>query len=180
MTKQTQRLYLMLVIGILIGVSLVMLVKAPKTPESKTNSTSPGATSTDDVLLRSEDLKREVLTSALPSLSQIPNNVRVGLTVEDQVAGKSVTVSSLDIIGSQWVAVYDDKDGRPGWILGATRVHEGDKTAVVELLRPEGTLSGHTYYTAILNDDGDGEFNRLTDLPPLSPDKIVIVKFKIW
>lgn len=179
MTKQTQRLYLMLVIGILIGVSLVMLMKAPKTPEPKINSTPSGATSTEDIILRSEDLKREVLTAALPALSQIPNNVRVGLTVEDQVSGKTVTVSALDVIGSQWVAVYDDKDGRPGWILGATRVHEGDKTAVVELLRPEGTLSGHTYYAALLNDDGDAEFNRLTDLPPLSPDKIVIVKFKI-
>lgn len=179
MTKQTQRLYLMFAIGILIGISLVMVLKAPKIQEISINSTPSGATSTDDVVIRSEDLKREVLTSALPPFSQIPNNARVGLTVEDQAPGKTVTVNSLDVIGSQWVAVYDDNDGRPGWILGATRVHEGNKTAVIELLRPEGTLSGHTYYVAILNDDGDNEFNRLTDLPPLSPDKIIIVKFKI-
>lgn len=179
MTKQTQRLYLMLVIGILIGISLVMVVRAPKAAPVKISSTPSGATSTEDLLLRSEELRKEILTSALPPLSQIPNNIRVGLTVENQSAGKTVTIGSLDVVGTEWVAVYDDKDGRPGWILGAAHVREGDKTAVVELLRPEGTLSGQTYYAAILNDDGDSEFNRLTDLPPLSPDKIVIVKFKV-
>lgn len=179
MTKQTQRLYLVLVIGILIGISLVMVKRTPsKAPEVKINSTPSGATSTDEIMLRSEELKKEITTSVLPALPQIPNNIRVGLTVEDQTAGRTVTVGSLDVVGSQWVAVYDDKGGRPGWILGAARVHEGDKTAVVELLRPEGTLSGQMYYVAMLNDNGDGEFNRLTDLPPLSQDKIIIVKFK--
>ena len=178
MTKQTQRLYLMLVVGILIGVSLVMVTRT-SAPEITTSSTLSGATSTDDILLRSEALKQEVITSALPPLAQIPNNLRVGLTVEDQSAGRTVTINSLDVVGSQWIAIYDDKDGRPGWILGAARVREGEKTSVVELLRPEGTISGHAYYAAILNDDGDDEFNRLTDLPPLSPEKIVIVKFKV-
>lgn len=179
MTKQTQRLYLMLVVGILIGISLVMFSKTGgQAPATKVNSTFSGATSTDDLLVRSEELKKEVLTSALPSLPQIPNNLRVGLSVEDQAAGKTVTINNVEVTGTQWVAVYDDKDGRPGWILGAAHVHEGDKTAVVELLRPEGTVSGGTYYAALLNDDGDSEFNRLSDLPPLSPDKIVIVRFK--
>lgn len=182
MTKQTQRLYLMLVIGVLIGISLVMITRTPgsdNVQEEKVNTTPSGATSTDEVSISSDALKNQIITSALPPLPQIPNNLRVGLKVEDQAPGKTVTVNSVDVTGSQWIAIYDDKDGRPGWILGAAHVREGDKTAVVELLRPEGTVSGQTYYAAILNDDGDGEFNRLTDLPPLSPDKIIIVRFKV-
>ncbi|MDO8520899.1 MAG: hypothetical protein Q7S52_02175, partial [bacterium] len=125
--------------------------------------------------------------SATPSLSgssgfplppSIPNNTRVGLSVSDQSAGKTVTVEGLAVSGTKWVAIYDDNGGRPGWILGARRVHEGDMTATIELLRPEGVVVGGVYYAAILNDDGDDTFNRLTDLPPLSPDKVTIVRWR--
>ena len=170
----------MLVIGIFIGIALIMVFRTPHDSDREGvawNRTPSGATSSD-ILLSATTSRTETLSSALPELPRIPDNVRVGLSVLDQPAGKTVSVSSLEISGTQWVAIYDDKDGRPGWILGAARVHEGDKTTAVELLRPEGMISGNIYYAAILNDDGDSEFNRLTDLPPFSPDKIIIVRFK--
>jgi hypothetical protein len=59
--------------------------------------------------------------------------------------------------------------------MGAKRVRAGDTSAKIDLLRP--TVQGQKYYVGILNDDGSEDFNRQTDLPPLSPDKVVIVYF---
>jgi hypothetical protein len=97
--------------------------------------------------------------------------------VLDQPQGDSVAVSGLAIVVTKWIAIYDEQDGKPGWILGAARVHEGDTTATVDLLRAD--VAERTYYAAILNDDGDSVFNRLTDLPPLSPEKVTVVRFEV-
>jgi hypothetical protein len=113
--------------------------------------------------------------SLLPLAPSIPRGTRLGLNVQDQLAGNSVTVDSLDIKDSNWIAVYDDRDGQPGYIMGAKRVRAGDTSAKIDLLRP--TVQGQKYYVGILNDDGSEDFNRQTDLPPLSPDKVVIVYF---
>lgn len=164
----------MLIIGVLIGFAFVLLW-SPKATETGENE---GATTTDvEMVTRGKPLP-ELFTGAQTLPPQIPANTRVGLTVLDQPRGTSVFVSGLQVIDTRWVAVYDDREGKPGWILGAARVRQGDAVAVVPLLRPEGTLTGATYYAAILNDDGDDEFNRLLDLPPLTPDKVTIVSFK--
>lgn len=177
MSKSTRELVLMLVIGILIGWSLVMTWNArdgfwggadSSTP-SETVATGLPATTTNESIASGGEF---------PLPPSIPSNTRVGLTVLDQPAGKTVTVSGLEIpAGTKWVAIYDDKNGRPGWILGAARAHAGNTSAVVELLRAEGTISGQTYYAALHNDDGDDTFNRLTDLPPLTPEKVIVVRF---
>jgi hypothetical protein len=179
MKKRTRDLVLMLLIGVLFGASIATLWRSrgeslemgdnASTPDTVVSKNGiPGATSTASLSP----------TSVFPLPPSIPANTRVGLSVSNQPAGKMVTVSNLSVQGTKWVAIYDERDGRPGWILGATRVHEGDTDTIVNLLRPEGTVKGNTYFAAILNDDGDGEFNRLTDLPPLSPDKITIVYWR--
>lgn len=169
------RLFLVLFIGVLLGAGVVFLFssRAPSTARGDLPAAAPN-TSIADVAARPS---AEFSGARLPASPAIPKNVRIGLSVADQPAGKTVAVSGLEIKEKQWVAIYDDRDGRPGWILGATRVHTGDTDAIVEVLRPGGTLSGMTYYAALLNDDGDDEFNRLTDLPPLSPERVVIVSF---
>ncbi|MDO8520568.1 MAG: hypothetical protein Q7S52_00450 [bacterium] len=179
MGKNTRELFLMLTIGILIGVSAVMVWTRggwPKdggddasTAEQMVTNTSNGSSA--------QSISASPLDFPLPP--SIPDNTRIGLSVADQPAGKMVTVSSIEVVGTKWIAIYDDNDGKPGWILGARRVHEGDTTATVELLRQEGAVAGGTYYAAILNDDGDDAFNRLTDLPPLSPDKVTIVRWMV-
>jgi len=180
MQKQTQNLVLMLVIGVLMGTSAVMLwnSRGDEREDVGSDSSTPPGGSAENTLLSvgtPPSIASPLLSFPLPP--SVPANTRVGLSVLDQSAGKMVVVSDLSVVGKKWVAVYDDHEGKPGWILGASRVHEGDKETSVELIRPEGTIPGAIYYAAILNDDGDGEFNRLTDLPPLSPDKVTIVKF---
>ena len=177
MAKQSQQLVLMLVIGILIGTAAVMAWKtrtAGTLDEVTVNTTDNGAqTASDTIAMTGETIGRT--EPALPLAPSIPKGTRIGLNMEDQLAGNSVTVNSLDIKSSNWVAVYDDREGQPGWIIGATRVRAGDTTAKIDLLR--STVQGQKYYVGILGDDGSEAFSRQTDLPPLSPDKVVIVSF---
>lgn len=174
MAKQSQKLLLMLVIGVLIGTTGVMAWKTRTVGEGEEvlNSTDNNASTTIDGLS-----KRDSLTHALslPLAPSIPKGSRIGLSVEDQIAGNLISISGLELKENHWVAIYDQREGQLGWIMGATRVRAGDTSAVIELLRP--TISGETYYAGILSDDGDEVFNRQTDLPPLSSDKMTIVSF---
>lgn len=176
---------LMLIIGVLIGTTAVMVWKLDNAPttESNADSTSQSTPNGESDANETGDAIRATTTgsvlsqaSAWPLPPEIPTNTRVGLTVLDQPAGTAVNVSGLTIVGKKWIGVYDDRSGAPGWIMGATRVHEGDAVGKVELLR--AMVAGGTYYAVILNDDGDETFNRLSDLPPLTPDRVTIVRFK--
>lgn len=176
---------LMLIIGVLIGTTAVMVWKLDSTPQKE--SADAVAHSTESATNNTEEKTGEAIratttgavlsqASAWPLPPEIPANTRVGLSVLDQPAGNTVDVSGLSITGKKWIGVYDDRSGAPGWIMGAVRVHEGDTLARVELLR--GTTQAGTYYAVILNDDGDETFNRLSDLPPLTPERVTIVRFK--
>mgnify|MGYP001601830317 FL=1 len=179
MQQQRRNLVLMLVIGILIGTSAIMVwnLRSSEKRMQYDSSTPIGEKAVGVITDVTPALLIAPSSPSFPLPPSIPLNTRVGLSVPDQPAGKTIAVQDLSITGTKWVAIYDDRDGKPGRILGATRVHDGNEDATVDLLRPEGTISGGTYYAAILNDDGDEEFNRLTDLPPLSPDKVTIVRF---
>lgn len=176
MAKQSQQLVLMLIIGILIGTAGVMAWKTRTVGEGDDISmatTNSGAQNASDTLaLSGESLSH---APSLPLAPAIPKGTRLGINVQDQLAGVVVTVEGLNISATQWLAVYEERDGQPGNIIGAVRAHAGDSEAKVELLRP--TVQGQKYFVGILNDDGSETFNRQTDLPPLSPDKVVIVSF---
>ncbi len=175
MQKQTQQLVLMLIIGVLVGTTGVMAWKTRHAGEGEesVNSTPTGATTSEANFNATTTVVGQALGLTLPP--QIPANTRVGLTVADQPTGQTLAVSGLTVTENHWVAVYEEKEGRPGWILGAGRVHAGDTSTQIELLRP--MVAGAKYYAAILNDDGDDSFNRLTDLPPLSPERVIVVSF---
>ncbi len=178
MTKQTQQLVLMLVIGVLIGISGYMVMKSNSaSTNASVSTTDSGATTSLETLVKGTN-SGETLTSGpqLPATASIPQNTRIGITVPDQKAGSEVRVSNLETSdATNWVVVYDNRGNAPSWIMGAKRIRKGDNSAVVELLRP--TTSGEKYYVAILQDDGNDTFDRRTDLPSLSPEKITIVYF---
>lgn len=170
-------------IGVLIGTTAVMVWRTHETSipnsadvstEKNLETTPTGATVAQDITAAPSDVLMQSTT--WPLAPEIPANMRVGLAVPDQSVGKSIAVSGLALTETHWLGIYDDRDGHPGWIMGAARLHQGDTLATVDLLRT--TESGTKYYAVILNDDGDDTFNRLSDLPPFSPDKVVIVSFK--
>jgi hypothetical protein len=178
MTKHTQQLVLMLIVGALIGFAIVKVFSATSFHSEDVDDSTPigaNAPTSEELMKKSESLSP---ARSFPLPPSVPNNTRIGLSVLDQAASTRVSVAIVAVESSSWVAVYDQVNGVPGSILGASKVKQGETSAVIDLLRPEGTLPGATYYVAILPDNGDGEFNRLTDLPPFVPEKLSIVTFK--
>ena len=94
-------------------------------------------------------------TNAKPSAS-VPTTQAIGDAVEvaNQPAGMAVSVSSVTLGDTGWVAVR----GSDGRILGAGRFDAGtSKNVVVDLLR--GTISGQRYQVLLYVDDGDKQFD---------------------
>lgn len=99
------------------------------------------------------------------SLAQISAIVTAGLSTvaaDDQPAGKTVSVA-VKLEKEGWVAVHEDKDGKPGKILGAQLFTAGTHFGKVELLRE--TLRGGKYYAMLHADDGDRKFDAVKDTP---------------
>lgn len=95
------------------------------------------------------------------------------IAVGDQAGGKTVTITSVSLPSSGWVAVHEDATGRPGKILGAQRFSKGTHAkGVVELLR--ATENGKTYYAMLHDDDGDRTFD-----PKKDTGTAVMTKFNV-
>lgn len=173
MQKHTQQLVLMLVIGVLIGYSFTAYRNRQQSSDVRT-TTETNATNTDAVLgaVTEQSSIKSALDFPLPP--SVPANTRVGLTVDDQPSGKTVAVSGLSLQAKSWIAIYDGHNNVPGNILGAVRVAPTENHATVELLRPEGTTKGETYFAAILSDSGDDVFDRTSDTPAQGGTAVIV------
>ena len=99
------------------------------------------------------------------------------LDIADQPAGSLVTVALTTLNEQGWVAIHEDVNGEPGWILGATLAFAGERSNLaVELLR--ATEEGKTYYAMLHTDDGDKAFDLNKDFPIKdSSGNVVMMKF---
>ncbi len=100
------------------------------------------------------------------------------IVVSDQAAGDAVSLASVTLEASGWVAVREDRDGEPWNILGAKWFSSGTTlNEQVNLLR--ATTPGGVYYVEFRSDDGDRDFDIKKDLPFLdSEGKILRVSFE--
>lgn len=89
----------------------------------------------------------------------------------NQVAGDTVTLSSMSLTRASWVAVRDDKS-----ILGAAWFPSNATTGTVELQR--ATESGKSYNVVIYVDDGDKKFDMHADQLVTADGGPVGVSFK--
>ena len=80
------------------------------------------------------------------------------VTISNQPAGRSVTISDMTIARKSWVAVKDTS----GSILGAALFAAGTTSGTVPLLR--ATRAGERYEALIYVDNGDKMFNLRKDL----------------
>ena len=96
---------------------------------------------------------------------------------ENQPPGSKVKLGSLSLEKTGWAVVHEDRDGKPGNILGAQRFAAGTyTTGEVDLLRK--TTEGKAYYAMLHADDGDGKFDHKKDLPLLDASgSPLMVKF---
>ncbi|PIR82220.1 hypothetical protein COU20_03625 [Candidatus Kaiserbacteria bacterium CG10_big_fil_rev_8_21_14_0_10_59_10] len=87
------------------------------------------------------------------------------IAVSDQLAGRSVTVQSVTLTETGWIAVRERAvEGRPGNVLGAARRDAGVYEEVsVTLLR--ATEAGGSYEVVVYRDDGDRVFDMKKDTP---------------
>jgi hypothetical protein len=90
------------------------------------------------------------------------------LTVGDQSAGPSVTISRLNIARPTWVVVYVSREGKPGNALGARLFFAGDKLGKIGLLR--NTEPGQSYFVGLSVDNGDRAFSLSKDKPLADAD----------
>ena len=96
------------------------------------------------------------------------------IAVNDQLPGMTVDLSLVTLAQDGWVVVHEDRDGKPGSILGARRFSAGEnQSGTVELLRV--TQEGKVYYAMLHADDGDRQFDHTKDLPLRDPQGNVIV-----
>ncbi|MCE9643757.1 hypothetical protein K8Q93_00700 [Candidatus Parcubacteria bacterium] len=79
------------------------------------------------------------------------------IVVNDQPAGPIVEVTMLTLSQPGWVAVYEDRDGTPGNVLGAARFEEGMHLGEISLLR--STEANHPYYVILHGDTASRDFD---------------------
>lgn len=154
-----QKIILGAVFGILIGFGGAWAYFSNKIPSfggNKDDITEDVATTTDETLVDDDASS----TGKMPSsYSDFPER----LSVKSQAGGSSVTIDKavFDTLG--WVVVYEDVDGEPGNILGASLFRkEMGQSGKVELLRD--TEAFKKYYVVLHQDDGDGEFDYSKDI----------------
>ena len=97
--------------------------------------------------------------------------------VSDQAAGGVVLISKTAFVHTAWLAVHEDRDGRPGNILGAQLVPMGTSRGVTtDLLRP--TVSG-VYYAMVHEDAADGDFDYQANKPILENGTPIMRRFLV-
>lgn len=95
-------------------------------------------------------------TNSMPKGTQISESDGELVTVADQPAGDSVTLSAMGLTRASWVAVRDDMS-----ILGASWFPSSATSGSVKLQR--ATESGKSYRVVIYVDDGDKKFDFKKD-----------------
>lgn len=99
------------------------------------------------------------------------------IAVNDQPPGMAVAISFVTFAHDGWVVIHEDRDNKPGNILGARRFNAGERqSGSVELLR--ATESEKVYYAMLHSDDGDRQFALEKDLPITDPHgNIIMMRF---
>ncbi|HEY4501700.1 MAG TPA: hypothetical protein VJJ20_01360 [Candidatus Paceibacterota bacterium] len=144
----------LLVGGIIVGVLLATAwstVNPKAAPEVASVATSTAAPAS---------------TSGAPTTAK--SSTQAPVVVEDQEAGGSVSIKSLNIARPTWVVVYVSREGKPGNALGARLYFAGDKKGTVSLLR--ATEPGQRYFVGLSVDNGDRVFSLSKDLPVADAD----------
>jgi len=95
--------------------------------------------------------------------------------INDQNAGLEVELTEVVLDKSGWVAIHEDAGGALGNILGAQLFDAGEGKGTVSLLR--ATDPGKTYYAVVYTDNGDRQFDRVSDLKAVIEGKEIMTVF---
>jgi len=133
---------------ILIGVGAAIILLIGWWAMTSAPATSTESADTGEEM--SDENSAPIDVAAGPSTTSDGESV----SVSNQLAGETVSLSSVTFSETGWVAVRDDR----GWTLGAKRFEAGTHgDAVITLLR--GTEAGQRYQVLLYVDDGDRLFD---------------------
>ena len=84
--------------------------------------------------------------------------------VSEQRPASSVLVDWVSMVKGGYVVIYDDNNGKPGEIIGNSKIlPEGESRNVpISLVRP--TINGEFLFAMLHEDNGDGFFNPSIDI----------------
>ena len=94
--------------------------------------------------------------------------MRVGdnaIYVSDQKPGTYVVVDLVVISKKGFVVIYDDADGKPGSVIGNTKIlpEKESRGVIAGLVRP--VSHGEALFAILYEDSGDGIFSPNLDSP---------------
>jgi hypothetical protein len=139
------------------------IIKETKEMKSAADSkVAPGTAAAAAVAAEAaREKERPTVTAITASTPAAP--IPAEIAVAEQAAGGTVAIALLRVSEPVWVAVREvGADGKMGNILGAHKVFPGDKSVIVELLRP--TKAGGMYAAVLHRDAGDPAFNYREDI----------------
>lgn len=159
-----------LIIGLLVGFAMGVFWQSRRSGGAPiTDTTTASAKDSTDTAKTSSSTPEKKATLTIPDASQkifetvSEAGALAGVTVKDQEAGAKVVIDSVSASETLWVAVREEKEGKLGNILGASKVFVGNGENVsVELLRP--TVAGGTYRIVVYRDVGTSDFNYKEDV----------------
>ena len=148
--------------GLITGtlVSFLWFKTANTKPLTVTGSVRVPSDTTESEVSPGNAVPTHTNTNTASPVSENPGGI---LSIEDQLAGFTVSIANAQVGPDQWVVVAEDREGQVGNILGAARFVGGAQSGLVELLR--ATAPGKTYYGLIYKDDGDRIFSLEGDAP---------------
>lgn len=157
----------LLVAGAIIGILIVWGWNAARQPGGVTTT----ATSTPNT--PSKSTTGTTTDTQSPAIGSDPSLV----VLTPQSAGTQVTISKAIVSSPTWVVVYDNRDNKPGNVLGAALFFPERQSGTVNLLR--ATQSGKTYFVGKRVDDGDRKFSLAKDnLLKEGDEETIIVQFQ--
>lgn len=186
-----QKIVGLLVVGAVVGAGGYLLFSDKKQAANVTENTGEMSEETGDTSADGESIKpvgdnggEMTAVGSVSSTQPTETSSSVGasanvVVAENQSSGGSVLVKLASLAQDGWVVVHEDRDGKPGNVLGATYRTAGlYNNVTVRLLR--GTTAGGTYYVMIHKDDGNkDDFSLKTDTDVMtSAGEPVMVTFK--
>ncbi|OGZ96578.1 MAG: hypothetical protein A3B34_02780 [Candidatus Sungbacteria bacterium RIFCSPLOWO2_01_FULL_54_21] len=163
--KSYPTLIIVFVIAFLLGYGTsARIINKNKTADGGKTAESAGAageTGTQGEAQTAENAEEENPASALAQISASMGGIST-VSADNQTAGTMVALT-VKAEKDTWVAIHEDKNGKPGNILGAQLFAKGTHTGNVELLR--STTAGMKYYAMLHADNGDKKFDYAADMP---------------
>ena len=95
--------------------------------------------------------------------------------VENQQAKNEVEIKTVQLKDSGYVVIFDNNDGVPGSIIGAsTLINSGESSNIVAKL-DEPLANEGVYYAILHRDNGDGIFNPNDDTAIVDKDSNIVL-----